>query len=159
MNWGMWSLGFGLGTFKFLFAHWTVFLSAKHSGADFTLFEIFVSVTAGAWFSMSIFYFFSGMLMRRAQLKRMNAMIKAKESGKEIKLKKSFTRMNKTIVWIKRNIGIYGVTFLAPLFLSVPIGSIICAKFYGKRKRTFILMLFFTSIYSTLMCLWIFATL
>ena len=97
--------------------------------------------------------------MRRAQLKRMNAILEAKKKGVEYKPKKKFTKMNKLIVWIKRNIGIYGVTLLAPLFLSIPIGSIICAKFYGKRKRTFILMMFFTAMYSALMCLWIFATL
>jgi hypothetical protein len=159
MNWGLWSLGFGLGTFKFLFAHWTVHLSARAAGSDFTLFEIFISVTLGAWVSMSTFYFLSGVLMRRAQVKRMNAIIASKAKGKPVKTKKNFTRMNKAIVWIKRNIGIYGVTLLAPLFLSIPIGSIVCAKFYGRRKRTFLLMLFFTAMYSTLMCLWMFATL
>jgi hypothetical protein len=159
MNWGFIALGFGLGTFKFLFAHWTVHFSAMASDSSFTLFELFTSVTAGAWFSMAIFYFTSGIFMRRAHAKKLNAIMEAEKKGIEYKRKKSFTKMNKTIIWIKRNIGIYGVTLLAPLFLSVPIGSVVCAKFYGNRKRTFVLMMFFTSMYSTLMCLWIFATL
>ena len=44
------------------------------------------------------------------------------------------------VVKLKRSVGIYGITFLAPLFLSVPIGSIISAKFYGKKKITFLLI-------------------
>ena len=45
--------------------------------------------------------------------------------------------MNKFIVRIKRRFGIFGISMYAPLILSVPIGSIITAKFYGKDKRTF----------------------
>ncbi|MCB9224875.1 MAG: hypothetical protein R2780_15340 [Crocinitomicaceae bacterium] len=156
MHWGLWSLGFGLGTFKFLFAHWTVYLSAVHSDSAYSLIEIFASVTLGAWFSMSIFYFASELLMKRAKAKRLKAIKDAHEKGIELTPKRKFTRMNRTIIWIKHHIGIYGVTFLAPLFLSVPIGSIICAKFYGSKKRTFPLMLIFTASYSAIMCLWIF---
>ena len=81
------------------------------------------------------------------------------KSGEEIKRKKPFTLFNKSIVWIKRNIGIYGITFLAPLLLSIPVGSIVCAKFYGKQKQTFPLMMIFSAIYSFLMCLWMYGSL
>ena len=50
--------------------------------------------------------------------------------------------MNKLIVKIKRTLGIYGVCLFAPLFFSIPGGTIISAKFYGKDKRTFLLILF-----------------
>lgn len=156
INWGLWSMGFALGTFKFLFGHWAVF--GAYGADDFdTLIQIYIAVTSGAWLSMSIFFFSSGILMRKAKTKRLNAIIEAEKNGVEYKQKKVFTRMNKTIVWIKQNIGIYGVTLLAPLFLSVPIGSIVCAKFYGKRRRTFPLMLIFTASYSALMCFWIYS--
>jgi hypothetical protein len=36
-----------------------------------------------------------------------------------------------------KRLGIVGISFYAPFFLSVPIGSIISAKFFGKDKRTF----------------------
>ena len=58
-----------------------------------------------------------------------------------MKAKKKFTRFNKFIVKLKRRFGIYGIAFYAPLFLSVPLGSIVTAKFYGKEKRTFPLIL------------------
>jgi hypothetical protein len=66
--------------------------------------------------------------------------------------KRKFTRVNKGLVKMKRGLGIYGVTLVAPLFLSIPIGSIVCAKFFGHDKRTFPLMLLFSGAYSFLMC-------
>ncbi|MBD3636444.1 MAG: hypothetical protein HUJ25_03805 [Crocinitomicaceae bacterium] len=155
LNWGILIWGFLLGTFKFLFAHWGVYGSALKVDYDISIIEVFICTTAGAWVSMTIFYWGSSYFMKRAQEKRLRAVQEAKEKGIPYKGKKIFTRMNKTIVWIKRKIGIYGVTLLAPLFLSVPIGSIICAKFYGSRRRTFPLMMLFTASYSILICLWI----
>lgn len=55
--------------------------------------------------------------------------------------KKKFTRMNKFVVRIKRTLGIVGTSFWAPFFLSVPLGSIITAKFYGHHKKTFPLII------------------
>ncbi|MFT5820781.1 MAG: hypothetical protein ACI8ZM_002029 [Crocinitomix sp.] len=156
MNWAIVSMGFGLGTIKFLFAHWSVYWAFGYGGFD-TIIEIFIAATAGAWFGMGICFFSSGFLMKRAAIKREKAIQTALEKGTEPKKKKIFTRTNKLIVWIKRSIGIYGVTLLAPLFLSIPIGSIICAKFYGDQKKTFPLMLIFTASYSALMCLIIYA--
>jgi hypothetical protein len=40
-------------------------------------------------------------------------------------------------VQIKRRFGFYGITLFAPLFFSVPIGSYVAAKFYGKYQTTF----------------------
>jgi hypothetical protein len=41
------------------------------------------------------------------------------------------------IVQIKWKTGKIGTCFLAPLFLSVPVGSIIAAKFFGKLNETY----------------------
>lgn len=156
MHWGLLATGFGFGTFKFLFAHWAIAGIAAGKEIEIHAAEIFISVTAGAWFSMTVFYFMSGFFMRRAKAKRNKQLQQALERGEEIKRKKVFTRANKLIVWIKRKFGIYGVSLLAPLFLSIPLGSIVCAKFYGQKKRTFPLMMFFTGTYSFLMSLWIY---
>ncbi|UKN01374.1 hypothetical protein K6119_16735 [Paracrocinitomix mangrovi] len=161
MNWGLLFTGFGLGTFKFLFAQWltyTPFHEYINENVEIGVLQIFISVTIGAWFSMTIFYFLSELLMIRAHKKRKKARQDAIDKGIPFKEKKKFTKMNKFIVWVKRKIGIYGVTFLAPLFLSIPIGSIVCAKFYGKKRRTFPLMMIFTASYSALICLWIYST-
>ena len=151
MNWALIGLGFGFGTFKFLFAHWITYSAFGEKGFT-TIAEIFVSTTGGAVFSMAIFYFLSDYLMDRAAEKREAKKSAALKAGKEYKIPARFTRLNKFIVRIKMAIGIYGVTLLAPLFLSIPLGSIICAKFYGHHKKTFPLMVMFMTIYSFLMC-------
>jgi hypothetical protein len=35
-------------------------------------------------------------------------------------------------------VGKIGICFFAPLFLSIPLGSIISAKFYGRENNTFL---------------------
>ena len=62
---------------------------------------------------------------------------KAKAEGKILVHKKNFTRTNKLIVKIKKSVGIIGTSFWIPFFLSIPLGSIITAKFYGKQRKTF----------------------
>ncbi len=144
--------GFIFGTFKFLFSHWTIFGWAKIAGEPIQFLDIFVPTTAGAIFSMAIFYFLSDFLMERAAAKRKLAQETALANGTEYIPKRKFTRLNKLMVKLKMRIGIYGITILAPLFLSIPVGSIVCAKFYGHHKKTFPLMVVFMCAYSLLMC-------
>lgn len=144
--------GFTFGTFKFLISHWTVFGMASALDLNVGFFDIFIPTTIGAITSMSIFYFSSEFLMERANAKRTAAFEKALATGKPYKHKKKFTRVNKLMVKLKASVGIYGITLLGPLFLSIPIGSIVCAKFYGTEKRTFPLMVLFMSSYSFVMC-------
>lgn len=156
MNWGIIASGFGLGTFKFMFAQWMLF-GVNHPVNFQIVTEIFISVLAGAWATMATCYFFSGYLMKRAKAKRLKVYREAVAKGIPLKRKKNFTRINKLVVWIKRTLGIYGITLLAPLFLSIPIGAIVCAKFYGDKKVTFPLMLLFTGLYSFSMALIMYA--
>jgi hypothetical protein len=136
MSWGLYVLFFGLSTIKFMFTPF------GGPSAHLTFVETYISCVSGAIFSAAIFYFSSGYFMRRAQQKRADAIKAALALGIPVKPKKRFTRMNKLIVNIKRRFGIIGVSMYAPFFLSVPIGSIIAAKFYGKEKRTFPLIVF-----------------
>ncbi|MGB1103208.1 MAG: hypothetical protein ACPG21_06225 [Crocinitomicaceae bacterium] len=152
MNWSLIIFAFGFGTFKFVFVHWGAYAAFGDQSVS-SLFQIFISATLGAWITMAVFYYLSEYFMERAHRKKIDKMRKALEAGIEIKQKKNFTRINKAIVWIKNTLGLYGVTILAPLFLSIPIGAIVCAKFYGRKKKTFILMLLFTGLYSAIMCL------
>jgi hypothetical protein len=69
---------------------------------------------------------------------------KAEASGKEIKHKKKFTPTNKKIIRLKKSLGVFGITFLAPLLLSIPVGTIIVAKFFGKQRFTYPLLLLST---------------
>lgn len=135
MDWHIYISFFWLSTIKFLFTPF----AGPASGLTFI--ETYVSCVAGGVFSATIFFFASEYFMIRTHKKRKEMIRKFKEEGVPMKEKKKFTRMNKFIVRIKRRFGIIGISMYAPLFLSVPIGTIIAAKFYGKDKRTFPLIL------------------
>ena len=52
--------------------------------------------------------------------------------------KKFFQKKNKWIIKIKRSKkGFFLICLLAPLFLSIPIGTIVVAKFYGDRPKAY----------------------
>ena len=102
--------------------------------------ETYLSCISGATFSAAIFFFSANYFMKRARRRNKQKREQRLAMGLSIKIKKDFTRVNKFIVRTKRSIGIIGITFLAPLFLSVPLGSIIAAKFYGKNKNAFLLI-------------------
>lgn len=135
MQWQFYLTLFGLSTIKFMFAP---FAGPK---MKLNFVETYLSCVAGAIVAALIFYFLSEYFMIRARKKRLAALHKSITNGTPLKMKKSFTRFNKLIVKLKRRFGIYGVAFYAPLFLSVPLGSIVTAKFYGKDKRTFPLII------------------
>ncbi len=135
MHWHLYISLFGLSMIKFMFA--------PFAGPRMHLnyFETYLSCVAGAFLAAFIFYFSSEFFMIRAHNKRKALLHASITNGTPLKYKPKFTRFNKLIVKLKRRFGIYGIAFYAPLFLSVPVGSIVTAKFYGKEKRTFPLIL------------------
>jgi hypothetical protein len=135
MLWGKYIGFFGFSMIKFLF---TPFGGPK---AGLSFIETYIVCVAGALLSAAIFFFSSEFFLIRAHKKRKELILKSIETGVPLKQKKKFTKTNKLIVRIKHKLGIIGVAFYAPLFLSIPIGTIITAKFYGKEKRTFPLII------------------
>lgn len=131
MLWGKYIGFFGFSMIKFLF---TPFGGPK---AGLSFLETYTSCVIGAFLSAAIFYFSSEFFLIRAHKKRKKIIQQAKETGVKLVEKKKFTRTNKFIVRVKNKLGIIGVSFYAPLILSIPLGTIITAKFYGKEKRTF----------------------
>ncbi|WP_300664763.1 hypothetical protein [Fluviicola sp.] len=135
MQWHFYFTLFGLSMIKFMFA--------PFAGPEMKLnfIETYLACISGAFLAALIFYFSSEYFMIRAHKKRQAELHKSITNGTPLKLKRKFTRFNKLIVKLKHRFGIYGIAFYAPLFLSVPVGSIVTAKFYGKDKRTFPLIL------------------
>ena len=130
MDWHiLWST-FVLATFKFLFSG----IPGAKLGAP--IWEVTVASALGGYFSAIVFYFASEKVIEFQNKRRAQKVLKG-----TFKPKKKFTRTNKWVVKIKQTFGILGLTYLAPLFLSVPVGSVICAKFYSENKYTFPLML------------------
>lgn len=102
-----------------------------------TFTETYVVCVSGAGVCAAFFYFLSEFFIKRAHKKRVKLYLEALSKNQPFLIKKKFTKTNKIIVRTKRKLGIYGIALYAPFFLSVPIGSIVAAKFYGKDKKTF----------------------
>lgn len=122
---------FLLSFIKFMFAP---FAGPK---LGLTFLETYVSIVTGGIIAASIFYFSADYFMKRTKRKRVEKNNKLIRQGRPIKIKKNFSRMNKFVLKIKRSLGHVGISMWAPFFLSVPIGSIVAAKFYGNKKGTF----------------------
>ena len=67
------------------------------------------------------------LFMKLSHKRAVKKRLEQEKKGIPVKVKKKFTRINKLIVRIKLRIGIYGIAFWAPLFLSIPIGSAVVA--------------------------------
>lgn len=106
-------------------------------GLHLSFTETYFSCVGGAIITAVVFYFGANYFMQRAQDKRIRKYKESLEMGVPVKRKKNFTRVNKAVVKVKRSIGIFGIAMWAPFFLSVPIGSIVVAKFYRKKKIAF----------------------
>lgn len=124
---GLYGIAFLLGTAKFLFA------ASIISTTSLSPLEIAVSTGLGAIISFNIFYWSSSYFMRVAKEKK----IRAIHNG-TYKSKSSFTKLNKWMVKTKKSTsGFWLLCIFAPLFLSIPIGSIIVAKFYRQNPLTY----------------------
>lgn len=135
MDFGKYLSLFGISMIKFMFAPF------GGPAMSLNIFETYLSCIAGAIVSATFFYYMSEFFLIRARKKHLKKIQEFKAQGKEMPKKKSFTWLNKFVVRIKRRFGIYGVSLFAPFFLSIPGGSIITAKFYGKKKITFPLII------------------
>ena len=131
MSWGSIITVFFLSTFKFLFAPFT----GELLGLDFWITAL--TCFAGGTFSAVVFFFSSEYFIIRSIKNKRKRKEEAISMGLKWVDKPRFTRTNKLIVRMKRTFGIYGICFWAPFLLSVPIGTIVAAKFYGKKKQSF----------------------
>jgi hypothetical protein len=126
-NFSLYGLAFLLGTVKFLFA------ASLVSTTSLSPFEIALATGLGALFSFNVFYRSAGYFMKRAKEKKERAI--AEGTFKE---KPAFTKVNKFMVKTKRSkSGFWVLCIFAPLILSIPLGSIIVAKFFRDRPLTY----------------------
>tara|TARA_B110000495_G_C22544479_1_gene329918 strand:- start:3 stop:467 length:465 start_codon:yes stop_codon:yes gene_type:complete len=140
MAWNNYLIIFGLAQVKFLFAPSIAYATMP----ELSFLEIFISTTIGALFCFNLVFFLSKKIMVLSHKRRVYRNLNSGSSPKKI-----FTKRNKWIVKIKlSDRGFLLICFLAPLFLSIPIGTIIVAKFYGERPISYYfvsILLIFTS--------------
>ncbi len=132
MNWAAFSSVFLLSTIKFLFSPF----AGVPLGMSFL--STYVSAVSGATLSSLFFYFAAEFIMKRTKINKLKKEEELIRSGKVIPKKKIFTRGNKLTLKLKHSLGKFGICFIAPSLLSIPVGTIIVAKFYGKDKDTFL---------------------
>lgn len=143
MNLAAYSTGFLMGTVKFMFA------ATSMMAFSVSYWEVVFATFLGAFVSFNIFFFFSGLLMERAKEKKLE-----KIKNGTLKAKKQFSRMNKFIVKMKlSSFGYFVLVIVGPMVLSIPIGSIIIAKFYRRIKFTYWLELVSLFIWANLFTL------
>src|ERR1043165_6016080 len=52
----------------------------------------------------------------------------------KIHTKKIFTRTNRRIIRVKNRFGLAGIAFIAPMFLSIPLGAFIAERFFRDKR-------------------------
>lgn len=65
--------------------------------------------------------------------------------------KRIFTKRNRRIVSIFRKYGLFGITFLTPVLLSIPIGTIIANSLENNKRKIFLYMFISILFWSTTM--------
>jgi hypothetical protein len=93
-----------------------------------SFFETIMYTNIGGAFGALIFTFFSDIL-----IKTWNKYLQ-KKFKLHIKPKKVFTKRKRFLVKIKVKYGLTGIVILTPLILSIPVGSFLIAKYYGRKK-------------------------
>ena len=124
---GLYVIAFLLGTVKFLFA------ASLLSTTKLTPLEVALCTGTGALISFNIFYYSASYFMQRAKNKKLKAIVEGTYEQKNV-----FTKVNKFMVRLKKSkSGFWILSIFAPLFLSIPLGSIIVAKFYQTFRLTY----------------------
>lgn len=112
-------------------------LVAAGFGAGFGLpfLENFLFTSLGGCLGVIVFYNLSERLtelFRVRWLRQRNAALSGATGGP----RPIFTKRNRRIIRIKHVSGYWGVALLTPLVLTIPIGSILAARFFHHDRRT-----------------------
>lgn len=123
----LYGLAFFLSAVKFLFA------ASVLSATSLTPLEIAICTGLGALVSFNFFYLTAGYFMKRTKNKKMKAI-----ADGTYQRPIAFTKMNKFMVNLKNSKSGFWIGIIcAPLILSIPLGSIIIAKFYREIRLTY----------------------
>lgn len=111
--------------------------------AEFSYGECVGIMLVGSFLGICIFYLFGKVVIGR--------LTQWVFKGKKLKV---FTKRNRAVVRFKNKLGrwgVWGIAFMTPVILSIPIGSLITAKYYGSKKTTIYILLASATIWSLLL--------
>ena len=106
-----------------------------YSVFDWSFWQTLLITSVGGCLGVVVFYKISAWLMNRARLARLHREI-ARQHGVNVPRRRIFTNFNRFIVRVKRGHGLEGLAALTPVLLSIPIGTIIAAKYFRHDRRT-----------------------
>ncbi len=126
---------FLLSSVKFLFA------PSAAVAAGYNFLETVSLTTFGGMAGVLFFYYAGSCVIEKiaALLQKMDN----KPSGKKV-----FTRRNRIIVNVKLNFGLIGLAIISPALISIPIGSVLAARFYQGNPYVIPIMFVSTLLWS-----------
>ncbi len=111
-------------------------------GLGFGFLDTLLITSSGGCLGVFVFYRSSGWFMRRSRARRDRALARGEPA------KRNFNRTNRMIVRVKRGQGMLGLVLLTPAVISIPIGTVIAAKYFGNDRRTLPLLFFSVVVWS-----------
>lgn len=114
--------------------------------SGFSLIESILITTSGGLTGAIVFFRSAEYLMERTRRRRILQVM----SGKR-KPAKVFTRYNRVLVNVKKRFGISGIAVLTPVALSIPVGSLIMAKFFKHHAMALPSILISVLVWSVLL--------
>jgi hypothetical protein len=126
---------FLLSSVKFLFA------PGAAVAAGYNFLESVALTTGGGFAGIVFFYYAGGWAMEKIATL-------IQKLGNKPSAKKVFTRRNRIIVNVKLNFGLIGLAVITPALLSIPIGSVLAARFYHGNPYVIPIMLLSTLLWS-----------
>ncbi len=120
-------------------------------GFGATYLQTLLYTSLGGCLGVLFFYRMSTWLMKRARLRRLHREIAMMHGVEAPRPKRVFTRANRFIIRLKRGWGLRGLVALTPILLSIPLGTIIAAKYFRHDRRTLPLLLSSVLIWSVVL--------
>jgi len=120
---------------KFLYAPAAIYMSG------YTFLQAML-ICLGGGFAGVFFFFKTGNTIRSWWMNRFS-------SGKKERV---FTKTSRLISRIRVGYGLYGLAFVTPCIISIPIGCLLAARYYGTDRRTLPFLLVAVVFWAFVLC-------
>ncbi len=157
-----------LSSVKFVAGPPFAYFDKRH---DFTFFETVLYTVVGGLLGVIVFTFFSKPLFNAwhwivEKVKKIfskkqifddpvadaeNIHVNYVYVDKHYRKKKIFSKRNRRFITIWRKYGLYGIAFLTPVIISIPIGTLIANSLVNNRKKIILYMFVSLVFWSVLM--------
>jgi hypothetical protein len=97
--------------------------------AGFSVIESIMITTCGGLSGAIVFFRSAEYLMERSRRRRILMVLAGKRKPPKV-----FSRYNRVLVQIKMRFGLVGIALITPVALSIPIGSLVMAKFFKHKS-------------------------